>query len=626
MRLLLITNVFPNPDQPNKGVFNLQLARALARGHEFRVISPISWVDEWRSRGNGTLGPERCQVVDGIEVHYPRYVYPPGLLRERYGWFFWRSLRNSVRRLLLTYQPDAVLGYWAHPDGEAVVRLAQRLSVPAVVMVGGSDVLLLAHQSRRRRRIQAVLQAAHAVVAVSEDLKEKVIGLGLAPDKVHVVYRGIDAERFSPGDRAEARRRLGLAAEGRVLLWVGRMVPVKGLDELMEACTLLRARGVEFRLYLVGDGPQRPALVAASATRGLTGVVTFAGAVAHDQLPDWYRAADLFVLPSHSEGVPNVLREALACGTPFVASEVGGIPELAAGGANRLVPPGNPAALAEAVAGALAEAGPVPVTSGRLTDWTESAEALLGIVRPLVAASQDEDNPWWASRDPAPLTPETKVSPWRWRQMVRRSLRAVLPRRLFLVRGPRASGAVCLTFDDGPHPRHTPRLLDVLKDQGVTATFFVVGRLAERYPDLVRRIATEGHALGIHSFYHTNLNLFSARQVIDCTRRAQDLFHRLTGQAPVTLYRPPRGKVSARNLLALWRAGQTVVLWNVDPRDYACGSGAELRGWFERHPLAGGDVVLLHDRLPHAAEALPGLVESVRSTSLTFTTVAQWVR
>jgi peptidoglycan/xylan/chitin deacetylase (PgdA/CDA1 family) len=494
-------------------------------------------------------------------------------------------------------------------------------------------------------------------VAVSQDLKEKVIDLGVAPDKVHVVYRGIDAERFSLGDRAEARRRLGLAAEGRVLLWVGRMVPVKGLDVLLEACTLLRARGVEFRLYLVGDGPQRPALEAASAARGLTGMITFAGAVAHDRLPDWYRAADLFVLPSHSEGVPNVLREALACGTPFVASQVGGIPELAASGANsvrkvgtplaereesnplaereeyivsghsnRLVPPGNPAALADAVAGALAEAGPAPVAPGRLTDWAESAEALLGIVRPLVATSQDEDHPWWASRDPAPLTPETKVNPWRWRQMVRRGLTAVLPHRLFLVHGPRASGAVCLTFDDGPHPRHTPRLLDVLKDQGVTATFFVVGRLAERYPDLVRRIAAEGHGLGIHSFYHTDLNLFSARQVIDCTRRAQDLFQRLTGKAPITLYRPPRGKVSARSLLALWRAGQTVVLWNVDPRDYVCASGAELRNWFERHPLAGGDVVLLHDRLPHAAEALPALVDSVRAAGLTFTTVAQWVR
>src|SRR5207248_616882 len=133
-----------------------------------------------------------------------------------------------------------------------------------------------------------------------------------------------------------------------------------------------------FRLSLVGDGPLRSRLEAERAARGLAETVSFAGAVAHDRLQPWYRAADRFVLPSLSEGVPNVLREALACGTPFVASRVGGIPELAADGASLLVPPGDAAALAEALARALAEeegktAGEaVGRPALRSPTWTES--------------------------------------------------------------------------------------------------------------------------------------------------------------------------------------------------------------------------------------------------------------
>src|SRR5439155_4820704 len=160
--------------------------------------------------------------------------------------------------------------------------------------------------------------------------------------------------------------------------WVGRMVPVKGLDVLLEACALLRGRGVGFHLYLVGDGPARRALESASTSRGLSGVVSFLGPRLPEQLPDWYRAADLTVLPSHSEGLPNVLRESLACGTPFVASRVGGIPEIAAESASLLVPAGNALALANAVQQMLSEAkDPRPCPS--VSSWADSANSLLDI-------------------------------------------------------------------------------------------------------------------------------------------------------------------------------------------------------------------------------------------------------
>lgn len=378
MRLLLYTNVFPNPVLPTKGTFNRQLARALAVEHDLRVITPVSWVEELKA-GKSI----RRDVVDGIEVRYPRFVYPPKVGREHFGWWLWHSSRRTAESLFKEWRPEAVVAYWSHPDGEVAVRLAQGLGVPGVVMVGGSDVNLLMKAGRRRAKILAVLNAADAVVTVSRDLRTTLLAAGIPAEKICVIDRGVDAGTFFPGDRVEARRRLGLPVDGRLILWVGRMVEVKGLDVLLSACSELKTRGESFRVQLVGDGGLRKALEARSVALGLGDVVGFAGSKSHDALPDWYRAADLTVLPSLTEGIPNVLRESLACGTPFVASRVGGIPELVGGIEDRcpLVPPGDPVALADALAMALRSVDVRPTSAlGSSLSWAESASSLIRLV------------------------------------------------------------------------------------------------------------------------------------------------------------------------------------------------------------------------------------------------------
>jgi peptidoglycan/xylan/chitin deacetylase (PgdA/CDA1 family) len=631
MRLLLITNVFPMPWEPTRGVFNDDLVRQLARAHEVRVVCPVPWLVElkrWRAGGvsplmahnSGGLTVLTRQVVrEGVEVHYPRFWYPPRMLRTWYGWFLRLSVERTVRRLLRAAPPDAVLGYWAHPDGEVAVRTARRAGVPAVVMIGGSDILLLARNSARRRCITRVLQAADAVIAMSQNLRDRVRELGVSAAKVHVVHRGVDPDLFFPGDRREARRKLGLAVQGPLVLWVGRMVPVKGLDVLLEAWARVRRAQQAGRLWLVGDGPLRSALEARAQQADLAGAVAFAGPIAHARLGDWYRAADLTVLPSRSEGVPNVLRESLACGTPFVASRVGGIPEIATDPQRQLVEPNDPDALARAITRALSESSSACDHSRTIAD---SAAELIEIIRPLVARAASQRR---AADELNHVPPGFHPAPSRWRQAIRWTLARVLPRQLYLLRGPRDSRAVCLTFDDGPHPEHTPRLLDALGRAGVPATFFVVGQEAERYPDLVRRMVAEGHVVGHHTFTHLEPGQATARQLIAEVDRTQALLADLLGRRP-TLFRPPRGKVTASLLWRLWRLGQTVVLWNVDPRDYACPSSEELAGWFRRSRLSGGDVVLMHDNRPHAAAVLADVVDAVRGCGLEFATPLQWAR
>jgi len=384
MKLVFLSNEFPNVCEPTKATFNFDLASALSVAHEVTVISPVSWLDELRARRSKLVTRvPRTQRIGDMSVHHPRYYYTPGFLRQYYGTFLWWSLRKSVARLARDPKPDCVISYWAHPDGEAAVRLAQSIGIPSIAMVGGSDVLLLASNRRRRRCIQKVLNRAGAVLTVSNDLRMKVAGLGVPQEKIHVLRRGVDSELFSPGDSEESRRRLGLDNHKNVLLYIGRLVEVKRVDTLLDACDRLRQHDRKLLLCIIGEGPLRQQLAAKVHLTGLSRHVRFVGTVPHDGLVHWYRAADLTVLSSRSEGIPNVLLESLACGTPFVATSVGGIPEIARHDAARLVPPDSPERLAAAIDAMLKERPRVPASErpGTLQDYAGAMVDLIHRVR-----------------------------------------------------------------------------------------------------------------------------------------------------------------------------------------------------------------------------------------------------
>jgi glycosyltransferase involved in cell wall biosynthesis len=380
MRILFLSTIYPTPAEPAKGVFNRNLVRALATRHEVVVLAPIPWTADPPWSGRAGLGRDRSRVLDGIRVYHPRYYYLPKVLPARAGWFYRQSVRQTAPQLVGEFRPDLVLAYWAYPDGAVAARIARSAGARSAVIVGGSDVLIATRSTAVRRRVVAALTECDDVLSVSADLRQRVVELGVPPDRSHLWRQGIEADVFGPGNQAAARHRLGIPAGDPIVVWVGRMVPVKGLDVLVRAAGLLRDRGVKFRLFLVGDGPLRGQLAADCAGAGLSGRVQFSGPCDHGQLADWYRAADLTVLPSRSEGLPNVLRESVACGTPFVASRVGGIPEIADPALDRLVPPEEPGALADAMADALAARGNRPARRYRPQTWSESADCLVELV------------------------------------------------------------------------------------------------------------------------------------------------------------------------------------------------------------------------------------------------------
>ena len=353
MKILFYSYAYPNPAQSGLGTFNRAMIAGLSAEHEVRVLSPVSFVEAWRAQLSGRLpnglNDPQFSAVPNVPAEYVTSYYTPKVLRSQYGrWMRW-SVQKRFHQAMNQFQPDLVLSYWAHPDGEVAVRLAHQHKVPAVVMVGGSDVLLLGRSGGRQQKILDVMCNADAVLAVSDHIARTLVQDGVDPRKLRVVRRGVDRSVFAPGEKAISRRGLGIPENETVLISVGRLVPVKGHCHLLQACRLLAARRVPFRCYLLGGGPLKLDLQRQISQLGLEGVVEMRGPQTQNQLAEWYRAADLTILPSLSEGVPNVLMESMACGTPFVASDVGGVSEIADSSYDRLVPVASPVALADAI-------------------------------------------------------------------------------------------------------------------------------------------------------------------------------------------------------------------------------------------------------------------------------------
>jgi glycosyltransferase involved in cell wall biosynthesis len=321
MRILVLTNLFPTPWDPQRGAFNRQQFERLAQRHQLEVITAVDFRDRMRGiKGEVKLG--------GLRAEYFTFLYPPLIGRALHAMCWLACLYWQHGRRLRASHYDCLLVSWAYPDGAAVSWLARWLGIPYVLKVHGSDLNVQAEHALRRVQIRSALRGAGAIVAVSRALADKAIGLGAAAERVQVLYNGVDGALFAPGSRDDATNALKLRAAAPRLLYVGNLKASKGCLDLLDALPALLARQPHARLIYVGSGPCKAELKERAIKLGCAEHVELAGSVPHAQLGDWFRAADVLCLPSHNEGVPNVVLEAMACGTPVVASTVGGIPEV----------------------------------------------------------------------------------------------------------------------------------------------------------------------------------------------------------------------------------------------------------------------------------------------------------
>lgn len=355
MRLVTFTNLYPSRDLPRHGIFVEERLRHLlgVGGIQAQVIAlrpalPLP-------RPSGDFIEKRI----GIKVEYCRVPSLPKLSNWIDPWL-WAAAAEPAVRNAVEFAGDGVIldAHFLYPDGVAAVIVGQRLGLPVVVSARGSDVNVKCENPMMRRWMRWAARRTSAMIAVSDALGKRMHEVGLRPPVLEVIPNGVDLEKFRPRDRKESRRLYGIS--GKVIASVGHLLDDKGHHFAIEALTSLP----DAELLIAGDGPRRSHLEQLARKHGVERRVRFAGLVPHEQMPILYSAADVLVLASAREGMPNVVLESLACGTRVVATNVGGIGEVVRGAEAGVLMGGR---TTEALLDALRrlDSNPVPVEATR---------------------------------------------------------------------------------------------------------------------------------------------------------------------------------------------------------------------------------------------------------------------
>ncbi len=346
LRLLSFTNLYPSGARPRHGIFVEQrLRRLVETGRvETRVVVPVA--RRLFAREDEALTAERF----GIAVRYAPFTAVRGLTTVLNPLLMARAARRAIAELRATGGDfDLIDAHFLYPDGVAAILLGAWLGKPVVITARGSDVNVAAREWIAGACVRFAARRAAALISVSRSLKETMIERGLPAAKITVVRNGVDLETFRPFERAGVRAALGF--DGPTLLSVGNLVPEKGHDLVLRALAAL----ANARLIVIGLGPEEARLRALATELGVDARVRWLAPLPQTELARYYAGADLTVLASSREGMPNVLLESLACGTAVVAAAVGGCPEVvAAPEAGTLVAERTPAALAAACLALLA--------------------------------------------------------------------------------------------------------------------------------------------------------------------------------------------------------------------------------------------------------------------------------
>jgi len=375
-RVLFISNLYPNLIFPNMASFNRQQILALREHCDVEVISPIPWPELRKQKMNQSQRDE-----NGLIVHHPTYYYTPRIFRQWYGEYFYFSIKSVATLLLKKQQFDLVYSSWLYPDSWAAAKLAKKCNLPLYVKVHGTDVNRLIPGTLITSRSLEIVSQAEKVICVSLALKEKLIELGAPESKLAVLYNGVDQTIFHPIDRNCARGQLNVDANEFLVLFVGNLKKEKGLDELFTAFKILtESATTRTRLVIIGSGPYKASVDQQVASLMLSSKVLLLGSQSLETIALWMNAASVVCLPSYMEGVPNVVLEALSCGTRVIATRVGGIPELDKGeGMLTLVPPRDNYALAEALL-VLSSSTAVECKSTFITSWRENGQKLYSLI------------------------------------------------------------------------------------------------------------------------------------------------------------------------------------------------------------------------------------------------------
>jgi len=330
IRILLFSTLFPSAVRPIHGIFvETRLRELIKTGQvQAKVIAPVPWFP-FQGERFGDYGlyaaTPAFEQRNGLDVYHPRYLLPPKVGMNIAPHTLAMAALPLVKKFIQEgFDFDLIDAHYYYPDGVAAGIIAKKLGKPFVVTARGTDLNLIPEYAYPRKLILQTADAARASIGVCQALMDSLHALGADPAKLHTLRNGVDLQRFAPEPRDAARQKLGLPQNAQLLLSVGHLVERKGHHIAIEALALLP----DVRLLIAGSGPERAALQRQAQQLGVSERVQFVGVVPQVDLKWWYSAADALALCSSREGWANVLLEAMACGTPVIATNIWGTPDV----------------------------------------------------------------------------------------------------------------------------------------------------------------------------------------------------------------------------------------------------------------------------------------------------------
>ena len=391
IRILTFTNLYPDSRRPRHGVFVEQrLLKLVSSGRvEARVVCPVPWCPlpldksfpQYRIRNI----PFK-EVRKGIVIYRPRYWVVPGLTSYINPWSMARAGISVIRKILKKeFNFDVIDAQFIYPDGIAGALIAKKISKPITLTARGSDVNVALREFIPKKWFCLVMERVEAFISVSLALQKGLVEVGVDPLRIHVIRNGVDLEIFKDRDRLQLKKRLGF--HNQTILSVGNLVEEKGHHLVIQAIAKLP----QIQLVVIGSGAQLSFLKEEAVKLRVADRIRWVAHVDQSELADYYSAAEVTVLASSREGMPNVLLESLACGTPVVATNVGGSAEIVVDdSAGILIDERSDVAIASAIKNLLDDPLERAVTRAyaQRFSWREPIAQQLSLLERIVAEHQ----------------------------------------------------------------------------------------------------------------------------------------------------------------------------------------------------------------------------------------------
>ncbi len=336
IKILAISYLFPNCNQPNHGIFVLNRLKAMSKYADITVINPIADSPFHRriSKFSHHQSIPELESIEGINVYHPRFLSIPGHVKSLEIYTY----RQAVKSVLddIGYDFDLIDLHWTFPDLPCGNWLSKKIAKPFNVTLRGMEAFHLQDSGLRKHIVAHYLKKANKVISLSEEMASKADELSNTASKTVVIRNGVDTDKFYYLAQNECREKLALPKDEKIIIGVGALIHRKGFDLVIKGLEqIIATQDLDnTKFYILGaqgpEGDYRKELNQFIEQHKLQNHVVFVGAVANCELITWYNAADVFCLSSRGEGSPNVLTEALACGTPAVATNVGSVPEIMA--------------------------------------------------------------------------------------------------------------------------------------------------------------------------------------------------------------------------------------------------------------------------------------------------------